>query len=253
MLCLAHLFLLFQANLLLPTAALMKMLKRYPISLFIWSPNWGKGLYPGDECAHTMKEFKLILANQVAASTLSYFTSVIFIPIEQASYVMEVVTGEWGTVCDHYVWHKVGKFGPTGLWVTNVTEVAVVAYYSESRTRLPAHFSNTGDDAMKNLLTFPVIANKVKHQVNGVNEVVNPTEMNIGVLMTIIKNHSNPGEYIADWFSGSGTGAVAAVIMGRHVVSIDIRPDQVCIVVWVCFCIMLFNMYHLRCDSDRVR
>jgi hypothetical protein len=195
MLCLwAHLFLLFQANLLLPTAQLVKVLKAKPYTLFLLAPNSGQGLYPGDECAHTMKEFKRLLANMVALSTLSYFTAIIWVPFEQVSFLMEVVLAEWGTNCDHYVWHKQGKFGPSNLWVTNVTEIGVVCYYSEGRKRLSTHFTNyTGAMTMKNLLTFPVIANKLKHQVSGVNEVVNLTEMNVGVMVTLLKNHSNAG------------------------------------------------------------
>jgi hypothetical protein len=216
----------------MPTLKLAGLIKKRNITCYFWSPNWGQGLYPGDEHAHSLDEFELLFDNQVECSTSKYFTSVVWLPYDQISYVADLVHKKWGTKCDYYVWNKQGKFGATGLWLTNCTEIALVCYYSQGRKRLTSHFTNmTGGKTIRNNLDFPVIANKSKMHTGIVSEVVNASEMNVGIPMTVLLNHTNPNECIGDWFSGSGSMAVAAIANGRHCVSVDVRQSQVCMVV----------------------
>jgi site-specific DNA-methyltransferase (adenine-specific) len=51
------------------------------------------------------------------------------------------------------------------------------------------------------------------------------TQKPLGVLRRIIQASSNPGDWILDPFSGSGTTAHAAAELGRRFVAIDVHPD----------------------------
>jgi hypothetical protein len=162
---------------------------------------------------------------------MEYFTAVFWVPHDIFSFLVELIEIEWGTKCDYYVWTKKGKFGKQGLWVSTVTEIAVVGYYSTSAKRLPCHFATQkAGTILSNHIDLPVVSNKSRTtNSSGATEIVNSTEMNVGVPMTIIKNHSNKGEWIADLYAGSGSGSVAGVVLGRHVVAADLRETQVCV------------------------
>jgi site-specific DNA-methyltransferase (adenine-specific) len=51
------------------------------------------------------------------------------------------------------------------------------------------------------------------------------TQKPLGVLRRIIQASSNPGDWVLDPFSGSGTTAHAAAELGRRFVAIDAHPD----------------------------
>jgi hypothetical protein len=222
--------------LLQPTLSLCLELPKRPYTQFHLSANWGQCLYHGDEFITSISEYKRILASMVAVTTTNYFTAIIWLPFDQLSYVADLVHKEWGTKCDYYVWNKEGKFGTTGLWVSTCTEIALVCYYSSVRKRLPSHFTNRTDGkVMRNNWDFPAIANKSKYDDGHKKMVVNPTEMNVGVPMMAILNHTNPGEHVADWFCGTGSYSAAAICNGRHAVAVDIRQTQVYInLLFVC-------------------
>ena len=48
-----------------------------------------------------------------------------------------------------------------------------------------------------------------------------PTQKPLGVLERIIKVHTNPGDWVLDFFAGSGTTGVAAIKHGRNAILID--------------------------------
>ena len=62
---------------------------------------------------------------------------------------------------------------------------------------------------------------------NGKERVGYPTQKPLGILERIIKVHTNPGDFVLDFFAGSGTTAVAAAKLGRNYVSVDKNPDAV--------------------------
>jgi site-specific DNA-methyltransferase (adenine-specific) len=51
-----------------------------------------------------------------------------------------------------------------------------------------------------------------------------PTQKPEGVLRRIISASSAPGDYVLDFFSGSGTTAAVAAKLGRHYVAVDENP-----------------------------
>ena len=57
-----------------------------------------------------------------------------------------------------------------------------------------------------------------------------PTQKPLHLLNRIIKVHSNPGDWILDFFAGSGTTGEAALALGRNVTLIDQNPDAVSII-----------------------
>jgi site-specific DNA-methyltransferase (adenine-specific) len=56
-----------------------------------------------------------------------------------------------------------------------------------------------------------------------------PTQKPEGILRRIITASSAPGDYVLDFFSGSGTTAAVAAKLGRHYVAIDENPAALAI------------------------
>lgn len=54
-----------------------------------------------------------------------------------------------------------------------------------------------------------------------------PTEKNLGLLQRIIRASSNEGELVLDCFSGSGTTLVAASMLGRRWIGVDLSPQAI--------------------------
>lgn len=54
-----------------------------------------------------------------------------------------------------------------------------------------------------------------------------PTQKPVKLLERIIKIHSNPGDWVLDFFAGSGTTGEAAARLGRKFVLVDHNPDAV--------------------------
>jgi hypothetical protein len=217
-------------DLLMPAAEIIAFIRR-AFTVFYLSGNWGLQAYPGDEVATTIAEYRTFMLNMVAMTTMEYFTAIFWVPHHIFSLLIALIENEWGTKCDYYVWTKAGKYGKQGLWITPVTELAVVGYYSTTGSRRPSHFSPQETGTIRsNHINLPVVSNKSRTvDENGASVVVNSTEMNVGVPMVLVTNHSNKGEWICDMCTGSGSGTVAPLLLGRHVVAIDIREEQVCV------------------------
>jgi site-specific DNA-methyltransferase (adenine-specific) len=56
-----------------------------------------------------------------------------------------------------------------------------------------------------------------------------PTQKPEGILRRIITASSAPGDYVLDFFSGSGTTAAVAAKLGRHYVAVDENPEALAI------------------------
>jgi site-specific DNA-methyltransferase (adenine-specific) len=54
-----------------------------------------------------------------------------------------------------------------------------------------------------------------------------PTQKPVKLLERIIKIHSNPGDWVLDFFAGSGTTGEAAARLGRKFVLVDNNPEAV--------------------------
>lgn len=64
---------------------------------------------------------------------------------------------------------------------------------------------------------------------NGKERVGYPTQKPLAILNRIIKVHSNPGDKVLDFFSGSGTTGVAALSHDRRVTLVDNNPEAITI------------------------
>ncbi len=62
---------------------------------------------------------------------------------------------------------------------------------------------------------------------NGKEKTGYPTQKPIAIMNRIIRVHSNPGDRILDFFSGSGTTGEAAIIAGRTAVLVDNNPEAI--------------------------
>jgi site-specific DNA-methyltransferase (adenine-specific) len=62
---------------------------------------------------------------------------------------------------------------------------------------------------------------------NGSEKTGYPTQKPLGVLRRILQPSSRPGDWVLDFFAGSGTTGVAASELGRRFVLVDENPDAV--------------------------
>ena len=49
----------------------------------------------------------------------------------------------------------------------------------------------------------------------------------MGVLRRIIAASSRPGDWVLDFFAGSGTTGAAAQLLGRKFVCVDVNPEAI--------------------------
>ena len=54
---------------------------------------------------------------------------------------------------------------------------------------------------------------------------LHPTQKPFGVMTWILQRYSEPGQLIVDGFCGSGTTCVAAKVLGRDYIGIDISEE----------------------------
>lgn len=54
-----------------------------------------------------------------------------------------------------------------------------------------------------------------------------PTQKPLGILRRIIAASSRPGDWVLDFFAGSGTTGAAAQLLGRRFVCVDVNPEAV--------------------------
>lgn len=57
--------------------------------------------------------------------------------------------------------------------------------------------------------------------------VAHPTEKAVSVLQPLIRSFSRPGDFVLDPFSGSGSTLVAAALLGRRYMGIDLEAKYV--------------------------
>lgn len=62
---------------------------------------------------------------------------------------------------------------------------------------------------------------------NGKEKTGYPTQKPLAILNRIIMVHSNPGDRVLDFFSGSGTVGESAVRLGRSAVLVDSNPEAI--------------------------
>jgi site-specific DNA-methyltransferase (adenine-specific) len=62
---------------------------------------------------------------------------------------------------------------------------------------------------------------------NGSEKTGYPTQKPLGVLRRVLQPSSRPGDWVLDFFAGSGTTGVAAAELGRRFVLVDENPDAV--------------------------
>jgi site-specific DNA-methyltransferase (adenine-specific) len=65
---------------------------------------------------------------------------------------------------------------------------------------------------------------------NGKERVGYPTQKPLGLIERFVKVHSNPGDLVMDFFSGSGTTLVAAKKHGRKYLGIEKNPEAITII-----------------------
>jgi len=62
---------------------------------------------------------------------------------------------------------------------------------------------------------------------NGKEKTGYPTQKPMGILKRIVQASSLPGQFVLDFFAGSGTTGLAAAQLGRKFVMIDSNPEAI--------------------------
>jgi site-specific DNA-methyltransferase (adenine-specific) len=62
---------------------------------------------------------------------------------------------------------------------------------------------------------------------NGKEKTGYPTQKPVGILRRIIQASSQPGDWILDFFAGSGTAGAAALELDRKFVLVDQNPEAI--------------------------
>ena len=65
----------------------------------------------------------------------------------------------------------------------------------------------------------------VKRVADEHKDRIHPTQKSLALMVWCIKNYSSPNDLIVDPFCGSGTTCVAAKMLGRRYIGIDISPE----------------------------
>jgi DNA modification methylase len=81
--------------------------------------------------------------------------------------------------------------------------------------------------------SFPSAVRMVKYRWNGMlqepgmpkEKRVHPTQKPVGIMLWILRRYSHPTDLILDPFCGSGTTCIAAKMLGRKYIGIDISPE----------------------------
>lgn len=221
------------------------------LTLIIMSINFGLGMYDGDEEKTSMVELMSMLKNCITMTTSDYFTVVVFCHASDYNKVQEVVGEFTNSPTDTYVWHKEGRFARTGMYVDPNFEMAVVGYWNRSgNKRTLAHFGSSQSphtDQARSVLNWHAVIKKTQAvKMGGTKfEIINQTEMNVGVPWSIIQNHANASEWVGDFCCGSGSTSVAALLCGCNVIAIDIRQSQVILAFLYCifYCVVLLCVH----------
>ena len=66
---------------------------------------------------------------------------------------------------------------------------------------------------------------RIFHYYSGKGNKVHPTEKPLPLMIWCVENYSNPNDLILDPFCGSGTTCVAAKMLGRRYIGIDISEE----------------------------
>ena len=107
---------------------------------------------------------------------------------------------------------------------------AFVGYSSQNYDQRTSGIdSNAGEtQSLSRCSMFPNVKPfKFKITEGNIREISNDLEMNAQVPLNFFFSHSKEHDWVADFFCGSGSASVAALLVNRNVVAVDINTDQV--------------------------
>jgi hypothetical protein len=128
-----------------------------------------------------------------------------------------------GTDC--LVWVKPNVFSAGAMRYTSSYEHCVVGWYSTTGKKEPSQWFFGQDEDRMNVIVHPAVTKKFIFATDG--EVLCPYQKPVSLYKYLIERYTPQQSYILDGCSGSGTGAVAGVMLGRSVLSVEM--DDRCV------------------------
>jgi hypothetical protein len=165
------------------------------------------------------------LENFVSMTSSSTWTVVAFCSRQMTNDVEEA----FGLFCNAgiecLVWVKPNVHNAGTMRYISAYEHCVVGWYSESGKKEPSQWVFGQDDDRLNVLVHPAVTKKYVFATDG--KILCPYQKPVSLYNYFITRFSPQQSYILDGCSGSGTGAVAGVMLGRNVLVVEM--DSRCV------------------------
>ena len=111
-----------------------------------------------------------------------------------------------------------------GARLNNNFECFTIGFHSADGVRSLDHFNFRADESRNNVVIFPAVVSKLKH--SGDSKAVNVYQKPRDLLNWMVSHFSVPGDWVMDLCSGSGTGLVSSLSLGRHCVAVEVDARQ---------------------------
>lgn len=113
---------------------------------------------------------------------------------------------------------------PGGPRLNSNFECFTIGFHSVDGGRSMDHFNFRTDESRNNVVVTPSVVAKLRH--SGDNKVVNVYQKPRELLNWMVEHFSRPKEWVLDLCSGSGTGLVSSLALGRHCAAVELDERQ---------------------------
>ncbi|MCO5559057.1 hypothetical protein L7F22_012649 [Adiantum nelumboides] len=107
------------------------------------------------------------------------------------------------------------------------SEFATIGFYSSLGVQSKGSYNFAMKPNRTNVFERPGVCKKFKHTGGDVQGVINPYQKLQLLMMDLIDLLSMRGEWIMDFFAGTGTTTVSALKQGRNMIAVECDPLQV--------------------------
>lgn len=140
---------------------------------------------------------------------------VVFNDIKKITTVIEEAENAGLIYKDTIIWNKTNPM-PRNITRRYVQDIEAAMW-----------FVKPGSKWTFNLIKKPYMScvKRIPVESGGGFKRIHPTQKPLRLISSIVKTHSNEGDVVLDPFMGSGTTAVAAILLKRHFLGFEIDKD----------------------------